>query len=101
MRIVLVVGVYRQGGGEAMAVSLSLKRFGEEADCPEAERRAWKGQEQGTTFNKISWYLEMWKHRAGAGKGRCKALEMHLLLRRKGQNVPEGHLGEPRPPDVL
>lgn len=68
MRIVLVVGICGQGEGEAMAVSLPLQHFGKEADCPEAERRAWKCQGQGITFNNISWYLEMWKHRAGAGR---------------------------------
>lgn len=62
-------GIYGQGEGEAMAVFLSFQHFRREADFPEAERRACKCQEQGITFNNISWYLEMWKHRAGAGRG--------------------------------
>lgn len=82
------------GGGRAMAASISLQHFRREADGPEAGRRAWKCQEQGITSNNISWYLEMWKHRAvQGGGGGNKALALHLLLRMKGQNVPEGPRG--------
>lgn len=52
MSVVLVVGGLREGRGQSRGcppfphLLRSLKHFREEADCPEAERRASERQEQ-------------------------------------------------------
>ena len=75
MKIVLVVGDSKGKEGSKLwflpflHLLRSLKHFREEADFPEAEGRAWTFQEKEITFHCNSWYLGMWKHRAGVVKG--------------------------------